>query len=184
MSTLEVNTINPQSGTTITIGGSGDTVTLGSGATQSGFGGVNTPAFEAKMSGNQSVSNNADTKVQFNTENFDTDGYYDHSTNYRFTPLVSGKYFIYASVYLDSGTNSQFENGDVSIRLNGSTVKQELKVMANSYIKGMSISTYKILDLNGTSDYVEVYARCFDNVGNPTFLAGTYPIFGGYKIIE
>jgi hypothetical protein len=21
-------------------------------------------------------------------------------------------------------------------------------------------------------------------VGNPTFLAGTYPIFGGYKIIE
>ena len=42
MSTLEVNTINPQSGTTITIGSSGNTVALGSGATQSGFGGTNT----------------------------------------------------------------------------------------------------------------------------------------------
>jgi hypothetical protein len=37
MSTLNVNTITPNSGTTITIGGSGDTVTLGSGASQSGF---------------------------------------------------------------------------------------------------------------------------------------------------
>jgi len=32
MSTLEVNTITPQSGTTLTLGGSGDTINLGSGA--------------------------------------------------------------------------------------------------------------------------------------------------------
>jgi len=38
MSTLNVNTITPNSGTTVTIGGSGDTVTLGSGASSSGFG--------------------------------------------------------------------------------------------------------------------------------------------------
>ena len=37
MSTLNVNTITPNSGTTVTIGGSGDTVTLGSGASASGF---------------------------------------------------------------------------------------------------------------------------------------------------
>jgi hypothetical protein len=93
-----------------------------------------TPSFEAKMSANQGATNNANTKVQFNTENFDTDGNYDTS-NYRFLPTTAGKYFIYASVYLDSGTNSQFENGDVSIRLNGSAVKEELKKMENSYIK-------------------------------------------------
>ena len=39
MSTLEVNTINPQSGSTITLGSSGNTVALGSGVTASGFGG-------------------------------------------------------------------------------------------------------------------------------------------------
>ena len=38
MSTLEVNTITPQSGTTLTLGGSGQTVTLGSGVSGSGFG--------------------------------------------------------------------------------------------------------------------------------------------------
>ena len=37
MSTLEVNTITPQSGTTLTLGGSGQTVAIGSGAT-AGFG--------------------------------------------------------------------------------------------------------------------------------------------------
>jgi len=38
MSKVEVNTIAPQCGTTLTLGESGDTVTLGSGASQSGFG--------------------------------------------------------------------------------------------------------------------------------------------------
>jgi len=38
MSKIEVNTVEPQCGTTLTLGGSGDTVTLGTGASQSGFG--------------------------------------------------------------------------------------------------------------------------------------------------
>ena len=38
MSKIEVNTVAPQDGTTLTLGESGDTVTLGTGASQSGFG--------------------------------------------------------------------------------------------------------------------------------------------------
>jgi len=38
MSKVEVNTVEPQCGTTLTLGGSGDTVALGSGASQTGFG--------------------------------------------------------------------------------------------------------------------------------------------------
>ena len=38
MSKIEVNTVEPQCGTTLTLGASGDTVTLGSGATAAGFG--------------------------------------------------------------------------------------------------------------------------------------------------
>jgi len=38
MSKIEVNTVEPQCGTTLTLGGSGDTVTLATGASQSGFG--------------------------------------------------------------------------------------------------------------------------------------------------
>ena len=38
MSKIEVNAVEPQCGTTLTLGASGDTVTLAAGATQSGFG--------------------------------------------------------------------------------------------------------------------------------------------------
>ena len=38
MSKIEVNAVEPQCGTTLTLGASGDTVALGSGASQSGFG--------------------------------------------------------------------------------------------------------------------------------------------------
>ena len=38
MSKIEVNTVAPQCGTTLTLGESGDTVVLGSGASQTGFG--------------------------------------------------------------------------------------------------------------------------------------------------
>ena len=45
----------------------------------------NTPAFSARMSGSQTVSTNTYTKIDFDTEIFDTNSAYDHSTNQRFT---------------------------------------------------------------------------------------------------
>ena len=51
MGTLFVDKLDPQSGTALEIGSSGDTITIPSGATitnngtQTGFGGTNTPAF-------------------------------------------------------------------------------------------------------------------------------------------
>ena len=38
MSKIEVNAVEPQSGTTLTLGASGDTVSLAAGATSTGFG--------------------------------------------------------------------------------------------------------------------------------------------------
>ena len=38
MSTVKVNTVDKRTGSTLTLGGCGTTVTLGAGATQSGFG--------------------------------------------------------------------------------------------------------------------------------------------------
>ena len=46
MSKIEVNAVEPQCGTTLTLGASGDTVTLGSGASQSGFGRTGTVDWE------------------------------------------------------------------------------------------------------------------------------------------
>ena len=78
MATLFVDKVDPQSGTSLEIGSSGDTITIPSGCTitnngtQSGFGGVNTPAFEAYRSDSQGISDGTWTKVQFDVEEFDT----------------------------------------------------------------------------------------------------------------
>lgn len=58
MSTLEVNNITPQSGTTLTLGGSGDTINLGSGVTASGFGGI-TEADTWRITSNFNLDNNS-----------------------------------------------------------------------------------------------------------------------------
>ena len=97
MSKIEVDTIDSRSGSsTLTIGSSNSsTIALKSGATLTNFP-TNTPSFSARMSGAQSISNETYTKVDFDTENFDTDGAYDHSTNQRFTVPSGkdGKYFL------------------------------------------------------------------------------------------
>jgi len=60
LSKIEVNTVEPQCGTTLTLGASGDTVTLGSGASQSGFGRTGTVDWDttAKTASFTAVSGN------------------------------------------------------------------------------------------------------------------------------
>jgi len=60
MSKIEVNTVEPQCGTTLTLGASGDTVTLGTGASQSGFGRTGTVNWDTtkKTTGFTAVSGN------------------------------------------------------------------------------------------------------------------------------
>ena len=183
MSTLEVNTINPQSGTTITIGGSGDTVTLGSGATASGFG-ANTPAFTARITANdQSIGDSVDTKIQFDDEILDTDGCYDNSTNYRFTPTTAGKYFVYGYAYLDSQAGANFDQGRLYIFKNGSAVNQSANNMGGNFPEAMTINVNNILDFNGTTDYVELYAWVNDTSGTPIIRGLRFAEFGAFKII-
>ena len=103
--TLKVSNIQTSSGSgTITIGQSGETISIPSGATVSGAG-ANTPAFSAYAGSDQ--NGNADdtyTKLAMNTEFYDTDSKYDTST-YRFTPGVAGKYNFGACVYIDGSAN-------------------------------------------------------------------------------
>ena len=95
MSKLETNTIDTVSGTsTLQVGSTNtSTITLKSGATLTNFP-DNTPAFSAQMSGAQTINHASTTKVSFNSEIFDTDGCYDPSSNYRFTPTTAGKYYV------------------------------------------------------------------------------------------
>ena len=199
MSKLETNTIDTVSGTstlqvgstntsTITLGVSGDTINVPSGVTiansgtATGFGGANTPTFLAKLSADQTLSNQAYTKANFNTEVFDPQSTYDNSTNYRFTPGVAGKYFIYGQ--------ADFEGSDITanwiiIRKNGSNLWG-----SHHDASGHTYTTQYIgvTDIASATDYYEIFVY-LDTSGTPKLKANfgsplDVSFFGAYKIIE
>jgi hypothetical protein len=145
----------------------------------SGIGG-NAPAFRVKLSGNQSMSAGAHTKIQFDTEDFDTDNAYDNSSNYRFTPQVAGKYFIYLGVFYDhsSGTPTLYNS---QIYKNGSsfegTYHGTLSGSIGHYASSITVNT--IVTLNGSSDYVEAYGRQ-SGTGSPVMTTASF--FGGFLL--
>jgi len=140
-------------------------------------GGVNTPSFQAKLSSNQNISNNTHTKVQFDTELFDTDNTYDNSTNYRFTPGVAGKYVLTASVRVQNCGNATLYI--VSIYKNGSSLKSFITLPGrDDDLNGM----ITVIDVANTTDYYEIFARQGSGGTQPLLPTNTY--FNAYKIIE
>jgi len=189
MSKLFVDEIVHQSSQgsgTITIGASGETINV-VGTLQNngaGVGGVNTPAFEAYLSANQNVSNDTITKIQNDTEVLDTDGYYDNATNYRFTPLVAGKYFVYGSVFTHAG-DTALAYSQLFIYKNGASIKIAQQDNGNNPLTNTTLYISAIVDMNGSSDYVELFGRLYGNASTFQFLASTKAnYFGAYKIIE
>jgi hypothetical protein len=167
------NNIINESGNTITIGASGDTTNIVGTLQNNGaaVGGDNTPMVSAYMSASQTPSNNTHTKIQYNTEVYDTDSAYDHSSNYRFTVPSgkAGKYLINATCYM-FGNNNDEKFLEVSIYKNGSQVQRDER--HGNYSTGQNSggvqSITRIMDLSA-SDYIEIYGRINVNSGTPSF---------------
>jgi len=115
----------------------------------------NMPAFSAGPNATQSISAGTWTKMQYNTEEFDTNSNYDASTNYRFTPTVAGYYQINGCA--ESTANSASGYFLVAVYKNGSAFKygQNYKSDTSS---GPSASIATLVYFNGSTDYVELYA--------------------------
>ena len=193
--TLKVGQITTSSGSgTITIGQSGETITIPTGATitnsgtANNFGGDNTPAFFAYKTSETGISSGAITKVTFDTELYDTNSNYDNSSNYRFTPTVAGKYTFNIAVRCN-GNSGTVRYINVYIRKNGNTgingfggfTKENNTDDNINSGGGYATVSY---DMNGSSDYVEGYVQC--HATNPTITYdnnGYTTYFGGYKLI-
>ena len=90
MSTLETNLIQPSTGTTLTVGASGDTISMASGTTNR----LLTPVVRVYGSADQTgLSHNAYNTIAFNTEQLDTAGAFATGT-YKFTTQEAGYYLI------------------------------------------------------------------------------------------
>ena len=111
------------------------------------------PAFRAWLNSDQSISNNTWTKVQFNTEDFDTTSAYDNTTNYRFTPTVAGYYQVnfrvrFNGTSLVSQLASLYKNGVIASYANSARFATSSDIGVNGS---------DLLYMNGTTDYLEVF---------------------------
>ena len=113
------------------------------------------PAFSAWASATQTFSSNVYTKIQCNTEEFDTKSNYDNATNYRFTPTVAGYYQLTGQFYINTGSSGG--ESLVTIFKNGSEFKRGTDIGNNTAGSMLSLGVSALVYLNGTTDYVEFY---------------------------
>jgi hypothetical protein len=140
----------------------------------------NTPAFAAYMSADQSVSDNTEVKAQINAEVIDTNGCYDPTTNYRFTPNVAGKYIIGA---ITRHVNFTAGRASITVKFNGAVQSSGFiaETGDSGNYSGYGIS--KIFTFNGTTDYVECFF--YQNSGtSKSFQSDNYgTYFWGFRLI-
>jgi hypothetical protein len=139
----------------------------------------NSPIFYAHNQNSQTISNNTHTVVQFDTDNatgdFDPDSKFDTS-NYRFTPGISGYYLLYTQIALYD--NNDFDNFRCTIRKNGGAiVRARIVHRDNGTINAMTIVN------SDTNDYFdcEVYHDKGSNLSLTTGYENTY--FTGFKVV-
>ncbi len=176
---------------TVTLGASGDTisipagVTIANSGTATGFGGANTPAFFAHSASAQTfIADNTYTKVTLGTEVFDVGSCFASS---RFTVPSdeAGKYFFYGSIRCEVTANSDMANSHSAFYLNGSIYIENRMSFQDNPIRFATNLNHVVLDLS-VGDYVELYGA-IDHLGGSFINFGSSSkgtSFGGYKIIE
>jgi len=167
MSKIEVNAIEPQCGTTLTLGGSGDTVTLGSGASQSGFGRTGTVDW-------QTGSIKTATFTAANGE-----GYFANTSSGGFTMnLPAGSAGAIVSVVDYTNT---FQTNALTVAPNGSEKIGGIASSVSLTTEGQSV-TFVYVD--GTEGWKNIQDSTSNVTGNPFLQAtgGTVTTCGNCKI--
>jgi len=115
-----------------------------------------TPSYGSTVSvqrgtSNQTITAGAWTKIQLNSEDFDTDNSFDSTTNYRFTPKVAG-YYQFNTMIFNTGKTAGQQN-EIAIYKNGSFYC----LVANTNGGGGPFGIPTIIAANGSTDYFEWY---------------------------
>jgi hypothetical protein len=119
------------------------------------------PAFSAYKGSDQTVTSGVITKVTYDTEVFDTNSNFASST---FTPTVAGYYQVNATICGAGSTTMTVLIG--YIYKNGSSYRLGVLNAATGGNARYGISD--LIYMNGTTDYLEIYARV-DGTGTMTF---------------
>jgi hypothetical protein len=111
----------------------------------------NMPAFSASKTSNQSLSSTTETKITFDTEQFDTANCFASS---RFTPNVAGYYQITTTISYTSAVSGYAQ---IFVWKNGARFARPTQIqLSTASFNGLPASY--LIYLNGTTDYVEIYS--------------------------
>jgi len=213
MSKIFVDQVDPKTGTSLTLGTSGDTVNIPSGVTLANAGtvtglpasaissgtiatarlGSGTASSSTFLRGDQtyaaaggtnsgpfhvykatlSIANATETLITGWSEIFDVDSWFASD---KYTPQEAGKYVFFFSMRADNiGATARMQIG---LKKNGTgigTAIGETNIVSSSY---PSVSQSYIVDMNGSSDYIEM--RAYQNQGGS---AAFFDLFlMGYKL--
>ena len=148
----------------------------------SGIGGTNTPAFAVKLSGDQTISSDAVTKITFDSEIYDTDNAFA-SNKFTVPSGKAGKYFI--NLQSKYHVTTDYRAVASYIYKNGSSIEQiRMRAMYNSTLFNDGETQFAatgVLDLS-EGDYIEGYGYIFSpNGGTLKILADC--TMTGFKLI-
>ena len=177
MSLLNVNKVDPATGTGLELGSSGDTITIPSGATITNNGTANNFGSEFAVTqytarlfkaASQSISNASHTKITLTTEVFDKGGIADESNSKITIPSGGDGLWLFRGVV--RGDDIRANRFIVNLYKNGSTLDGttagdigEISTKGSDSYTGASVVTMGYLNLSA-SDYIEMY--CYQNQGS------------------
>jgi|TARA_R100001443_G_C3284411_1_gene161228 hypothetical protein len=193
MSTLETNLIQPSTGTSLTLGASGDTITIPSGVTitnngtQTGFGGDNLPIFAVSKSGgsNQTINHGSATKVTFSHEITDPSSAFASD---KFTvPSGKGGTYLFAWNLQIEDSDSAIVRMSTNLYKNGSAVTsaQMRTEGGDTVFTNFTLTQTRILTASA-GDYFEVYVYQESSNGSSVILEASTQhnqYFSGTKLI-
>jgi hypothetical protein len=106
------------------------------------------------LQNNTAIANLTATKIPCNIEEFDTNSNYDNTTNYRFTPTVAGYYQVNGRFAITGASSTLLI---IDVFKNGSAIKRGVD-LRSTQTSGAGVSVNCLVYLNGSSDYIEIYA--------------------------
>jgi len=156
--------------------------TTGDGSNLTGITSYSPIIFSASTTSDFTLTHNSETKMPFDSERVDTDGCYDPTTNYRFTPTTAG-YYQLSCVIPFSGHAGINWSGNAKIYKNGSAIARSTGGETSGWGTN-SMSFNVIAEANGTTDYFEVYVYQYNytNAGsmNIASFSGLGCLFEGH----
>ena len=177
MGTIKTTNIEPIADNgTVTLGSSGDTITVPTGVTVAGAM-ANTPAFLTNLASNQSINTGVNAKLLFTNEVLDTNNAFA-SNKFTVPSGEAGSYYVFCCCAWDPNPNGQrlveiYKNGSLAMRVFSDQGESSGQTSASS--GGIMVLS--------VGDYIEAYVQ--QNSGTTLNIRSNVErtFFGGYKLI-